>query len=96
MFARKIRVEIMSSEGAQPCPLVWLDSFCMRSFTGSSAFDETLPVSDGQLEASWRVDLEALRREMEDWLRRKFAAGRPFKLRLVEIRPESPRLNSGR
>jgi len=84
MFARKIRVEVMSSEGPQPCPLEWLDSFCMRSFTGSSAFDETLPISDGLLEASWRVDPEGLRCDMEDWMTRKFGAGRPVKLSLVE------------
>jgi hypothetical protein len=37
VFARKIRVEIASPEGARACPLAWLDSFCMRSFTGREA-----------------------------------------------------------
>ncbi len=54
----------------------------MRSFTGRAAFDETLPTGDGQLEASFRVDLDALRSDMEDWLTRKFGAGRAVKLRL--------------
>jgi hypothetical protein len=58
----------------------------MRSFTGRSAFDDTLPVADGQMEVSLRVDLEALRVDMEDWLTRKFGAGRPVKLRLSEDR----------
>ena len=47
MYARKIRVEILKPNGAEPCPLEWLDSFFMRSFTGRSAFDETLPVAAG-------------------------------------------------
>ncbi len=84
MFARKVRVEILEPGTPRACPLEWLDSFCMRSFTGRSAFDETLPVADGQLEASFRVNLEALRADMEDWLTRKFGAGQQVKLRLGE------------
>lgn len=56
----------------------------MRSFTGRSAFDETLPAGDGRLEATFRVDLEALRADMEDWLTRKFGAGQPVKVQLEE------------
>lgn len=84
MFARKIQVEVLEPEGPRACPLSWLDSFCMRSFTGRSAFDETLPVSDGQLEVSRRVDLAALRADMEDWMTRKFGEGKQVKLRLSE------------
>lgn len=85
MFARKIRVEVASPEGPRACPLEWLDSFSMRSFTGAKAFDETLPSSDGLLEVSFRVDLEALRADMEDWLTRKFGAGRPVKVALLDV-----------
>ena len=84
MFARKIQVEVLKPEGPRACPLAWLDSFCMRSFTGRSAFDETLPVSDGRMEASLRVDLGALCADMEDWVTRKFGEGKPVKLRLLE------------
>lgn len=56
----------------------------MRSFTGRSAFDETLPITDGLLEASFRVDLPALQADMEDWLTRKFGEGKPVKLSLSE------------
>ncbi len=84
MFARKVQVEVLAPGAARPCPLAWLDSYCMRSFTGRSAFDETLPVADGQMEASFRVDLEALREDMEDWLTRKFGQGEAVKLRLEE------------
>ncbi len=84
MFARKIRVEVLEPGEPRPCPLGWLDSFAMRSFTGRSAFDETLPAADGKLEVSRRVDLDALRADMEDWLTRKFGGGRRVKLRLEE------------
>ena len=87
MFARKVQVEVLNPEGAVPCPLAWLDSYCMRSFTGRSAFDETLPVADGKLEASLQVDLEALKTDMEDWMTRKFGQGRAVQLRLQEQVP---------
>lgn len=80
MFARKIRIEIEEPGGLRPCPIEWLDSFSMRSFTGRSAFDDTLPVADGELEAGFRVDLDALRADMEDWITRKFGKGRAVKL----------------
>jgi hypothetical protein len=83
VFARKIRVEVLDPDGPRPCPIAWLDNFCMRSFTGRHAFDDTLPVSDGLLEASFQVDLDALRRDMEDWFTRKFGQGRPIKLSLA-------------
>ncbi len=83
MFARKIKVEVVQPHGPRDCPLSWLDSFCMRSFTGRTAFDETLPVGDGQLEASFRVDLEPLQRDMEEWMTRKFGGGDLIRLRLT-------------
>jgi hypothetical protein len=85
MFARRIDVKVLEPDGPRPCPLDWLDSFCMRSFTGRAAFDETLPIADGTIEAGFRVDLEALRLDMEDWLTRKFGEGRKVKLRLAEV-----------
>ena len=84
MFAKKIRVEVVSPEGPRACPLEWLDSFCMRNFTGREAFDETLPVADGELEVSFQVDTNALRTDMEDWFTRKFGEGKPVKLTLTE------------
>jgi hypothetical protein len=90
MFARRIQVEVLGPEGPRPCPVAWLDSFCMRSFTGRSAFDETLPVADGQLEVSFRVDLEALRTDMEDWLTRKFGQGQAVKLHFTPSPTPNP------
>jgi hypothetical protein len=71
MFARKIRVEFEQEGTLQPCPLKWLDNFSMRNFTNASVFDDTLPVSDGNLEIGTNVPLDQLRDAMEDWFRRK-------------------------
>ncbi|HLY61864.1 MAG TPA: hypothetical protein VKV95_14045 [Terriglobia bacterium] len=84
MFARKIQVDVTGTQGTRACPIAWLDSFCMRSFTGRSAFDETLPVGDGLLEVGLLVDLAALQADMEDWLTRKFGEGKPVQLSLRE------------
>jgi len=84
VFARKIHVEVVGADGPRPCPIAWLDSFCMRSFTGREAFDETLPVADGVLEVSFQVDTGGLRADMEDWFVRKFGEGKPVELRLSE------------
>jgi hypothetical protein len=86
VFARKIQVQLAGPQGPEPCPLAWLDSFFMRSFTGRSAFDETLPVADGLVEAGFGVDLEVLKADLEDWLTRKFGAGKPVKVSLTETR----------
>jgi hypothetical protein len=71
VFARKLQVRLRGPAGERPCPLKALDSFAMRSFTGESRFDDTLPVGEGRLEAGARVPTEALRAAMEDWFRRK-------------------------
>lgn len=62
----------------------WLDNFCMRSFTGREAFDETLPVADGAIEVSFQVNIDALRADMEDWFSKKFGEGKAVKLTLRE------------
>lgn len=54
-----------------PCPLKWLDSFSMRSFTNASIFDDTLPIAEGLMEIGERVPLDELRDSMQDWFRRK-------------------------
>lgn len=84
MFARKIQVDVVETVGRRPCPIAWLDSFAMRSFTGRSAFDDVLPAADGRIEASFEVDIEALQAEMEDWFTRKFGQGQAVKLALAE------------
>ena len=71
MFARKIRVEYETEGQKLACPLKWLDSFSMRNFTNASVFDDTLPLSDGQMEIGTAVPLDQLKDAMEDWFRRK-------------------------
>jgi hypothetical protein len=71
MFARKLRVEYEQDGKKIPCPLKWLDSFSMRSFTNASAFDDTLPISDGHLEVGRNVPLDELRNALTDWFQRK-------------------------
>jgi hypothetical protein len=72
--------------------MAWLDSFFMRSFTGRSAFDESLPVADGLIEVGFGVDLQALKADLEDWLTRKFGAGQQINLVLIEINSGKHRL----
>jgi hypothetical protein len=72
MFARKLSVERVDGEGGRhPCPLKWIDNFAMRNFTNDAIFDDTLPVSDGLMEAGHGVPLDRLQPAMEDWFRRK-------------------------
>ncbi len=68
MYARKLRVEIIVAGQRRPCPLEWLDSFCMRNFTGAAEFDDTLPTGEGLLEASLRVEPERLAAALGAWL----------------------------
>jgi hypothetical protein len=78
-------VQLLSPHGPGACPIAWLDSFFMRSFTGRSAFDESLPVADGLIEVGFGVDLEVLKADLEDWLTRKFGAGKRVTLALTEV-----------
>jgi hypothetical protein len=71
MFSRRIRVEYEHNGKRLPCPLKWLDSFSMRSFTNASIFDDTLPIADGVMEVGQRVPLAKLKDAMEDWFHRK-------------------------
>jgi len=71
MYARKIRVEYQSDGQRLPCPLKWLDSFSMRNFTNATAFDDTLPISDGLMEIGAKVPLDRLQEAMQDWFQRK-------------------------
>jgi hypothetical protein len=85
MYAQKLVVEITVEGRRQPCPLDWLDSFCMRNFTGQAEFDDTLPTGDGMLEAGLTVSPERLAAAMSEWFtRRGKGQGREVK---VDIRP---------
>ncbi len=86
VYARKLRVSLIVDSERRPCPIEWLDSFCMRNFTGSAEFDDTLPVGEGRLEAGLRVDPAKLAEALSAWLtQRGKGNGRPVQ---VEILPE--------
>jgi len=68
MYARKLRAEMTIGAERRPVPLDWLDSFCMRNFTGSAEFDDTLPVAEGRVEASFRVTPERFAESFGAWL----------------------------
>jgi hypothetical protein len=86
MFVRKIRVEYEEDGQRTLCPLKWLDNFSMRNFTNATAFDDTLPVSDGEMEIGAKVPLDQLQAAMEDWFRRKSYLPKMAKLVLTENR----------
>jgi len=84
MFARRIRVEYEQNGRLSECPLKWLDSFSMRNFTNASAFDDTLPISDGHMEIGTSVPIAELKTSMEDWFRRKSYLPKDAQLLLTE------------
>ena len=68
MYAQKFRVEVEIRGERRDCPLEWLDSFCMRNFTNSADFDDTLPVADGRVQASFRLTPERFAEGLGAWL----------------------------
>ena len=68
MYAQKFRVEVEIRGERRDCPLEWLDSFCMRNFTNSADFDDTLPVADGHIQASFRLTPERFAEGLGAWL----------------------------
>lgn len=86
MYAQKFRVELVTGEQRGPAPLDWLDAFCMRNFTGSAEFDDTLPVAEGEIEASLKVNAERFAAAFGEWLKKrgKVSGERAFR---VEVRP---------
>jgi hypothetical protein len=67
VYAQKLRVEVVIGAERRPCPLEWLDNFCMRNFTGEAEFDDTLPLAEGLLEAGFRIQPERLAEAMSAW-----------------------------
>ncbi len=85
MYARKLQAEMEIGGERRPVPLDWLDSFCMRNFTGSGEFDDTLSTGEGRLEAGLSVDPERLAAAMSEWFtKRGKGNGQPV---TVVIRP---------
>ena len=68
MYSQKFCVYVLIGGERRACPLDWLDQFCMRNFTNSADFDDTLPLGDGKIEASFRVTPERLAEGLGAWL----------------------------
>ena len=71
MYAQKLQAEVVIGGKREPMPLEWLDSFCMRNFTGSGEFDDTLPTGEGRLEAGSNVNVGRLAAAMSEWLTKR-------------------------
>ena len=83
VYAQKFKVELIIGGKRQDCPLEWLDQFCMRNFTNAVEFDDTLPVGEGRVEASFRVTPERFAQSLGAWLtQRGKGEGQPV---LVEV-----------
>jgi hypothetical protein len=88
MYARKLAAEIVIGSERRPAPLEWLDSFCMRNFTGSAEFDDTLPVGEGRLEVGLAVNPARLAMAMSEWFtKRGKGNGQAVTVELREIGP---------
>ena len=85
MYARLFHVDILTGPEPRPCPLEWLDSFCMRNFTGNAEFDDTLPISEGLIEAGFAIVPERLADAMSAWFTKRGKAG--GQLVQVKLRP---------
>ncbi len=83
MYARKLQADLVIGTERRPAPLDWLDSFCMRNFTGSAEFDDTLPAAEGRIEAGLRVDPASLAQAFSTWLtERGKGQGRPVQVEI--------------
>jgi hypothetical protein len=87
VYAQKFQVDVLIRGERRACPLEWLDQFCMRNFTNSAEFDDTLPVADGQVQASFRLTPQRFSEGLAAWLtQRGKGEGQPV---IVETRVAS-------
>jgi hypothetical protein len=86
MYVKRLRAEMLIAGAKGPVPVEWLDSFCMRNFTGSAEFDDTLPTGEGTLEAGLNVDPARLAQAMSAWFTtRGKGDGKPVAIELTEM-----------
>jgi hypothetical protein len=86
VYSQKLNVELMIRGERRACPLDWLDQFCMRNFTNSSDFDDTLPIADGKIEASFRVTPERFAEGLGAWLtQRGKGEGEPVRVEVTLV-----------
>ena len=86
MYAQKFSVDVVIRSERRACPLEWLDQFCMRNFTNAAEFDDTLPLEDGQLQASFRVTAERFAESFAAWLtQRGKGQGQPVRVEVSRM-----------
>jgi hypothetical protein len=68
MYSQKFKVDVVIRGERRACPLEWLDQFCMRNFTNAVEFDDTLPVGEGRVEASFLVTPDRFAQGLGAWL----------------------------
>lgn len=86
MYAQKFQVDVVIRGQRKACPMEWLDQFCMRNFTNSAEFDDTLPTGDGRLEASFRLTPERFAEGLRAWLtQRGKGAGEAVRVEVMRI-----------
>jgi hypothetical protein len=86
MYAQKLSVSVVIRGECRPCPLEWLDQFCMRNFTNSADFDDTLPIADGRVETSFRLTPERFREGLAAWLtQRGKGEGQPVEVNVTPV-----------
>jgi hypothetical protein len=85
VYSQKFKVDVVIRGERRACPLEWLDQFCMRNFTNAAEFDDTLPVAEGRVEASFRVTPKRFAESFRAWLtQRGKGEGQPVE---VEVTP---------
>jgi hypothetical protein len=86
VYAQRLRVEVIIQGQKKDCPLEWLDQFCMRNFSNAAEFDDTLPVADGKIEASFRLPAERFAEGLAAWLtQRGKGDGAPVQVEVSSI-----------
>jgi hypothetical protein len=84
VYSQKFKVDVVICGEQRACPLEWLDQFCMRNFTNAAEFDDTLPIADGTVEASFRVTPERFAENFGAWLtQRGKGDGQPVEIRVT-------------
>jgi hypothetical protein len=91
MYAQTFHVDVLIRGQRKPCPLEWLDQFCMRNFTNAAEFDDTLPLADGSVEASFRLTPERFGQGLAAWLtQRGKGEGQPVQAEVHRIEATHP------
>ena len=86
MYAQKFQVHLVIRGQRKPCPLEWLDQFCMRNFTNAAEFDDTLPIADGRVYACFRLSPVRFGEGLAAWLtQRGKGEGEPVRVEVTRL-----------